>query len=313
MPLGIEEIFWPLGSVTLEKLDHLIGEYGIDMIHVGPLHTCAYMVSQLSRKIPMVSMSWGYDVLSVNEKDKLKQSIESSDYVICDCQTVRNRIHKLAKIDDEKIVSFPWGVDLDLFCSRDSKLTLRKELAWEDKVVFLSTRSWEEIYGIDILIKAFSRACKSQANIRLLLLGGGSLENEIKDLIHQEGIESKVHIYGRVENEGLVEFYNTSDIYVSTAYVDGSSISLLEAMACSLPVILTNNPSNREWIKDAEDGFLFNGGDPIHLAEYMLKAIGRVDEMGHRARRIVEERAAWSKNIQLLLNVYDHVEDSCST
>ena len=51
-------------------------------------------------------------------------------------------------------------------------------------------------------------------------------------------------------------YLNAADIYVSTSLSDGTSLSLLEAMACSLPVVVTDIPANKEWITDGHNGFL---------------------------------------------------------
>jgi len=89
-----------------------------------------------------------------------------------------------------------------------------------------------------------------------------------------------------------------ADIFVSTSLYDGTSVSLLEAMACGTFPIVTDIASNREWILDGETGSLFSGGDEILLAKKILEAI-RTPELLKKSiaknRKIAQQGGYWGK------------------
>ncbi|MBA3341018.1 MAG: glycosyltransferase family 4 protein [Gemmatimonadaceae bacterium] len=75
---------------------------------------------------------------------------------------------------------------------------------------------------------------------RLILLGDGPLEREVRRLIRDLGLQDPIHTPGRVPYESLPDYFRPAAAYVSAAVSDGTSVSLLEAMACGLPVVASN-------------------------------------------------------------------------
>jgi glycosyltransferase involved in cell wall biosynthesis len=208
---------------------------------------------------------------------------------------------------EERITLFPWGVDLlQFFPGRE--LSLREKLGWQDNAVFLSLRSWEPIYGIDVLIEGFAKALNQNDNIRLLLLGSGSQKDWIETLIIENDLEPYIHRVGHVQNHELLQYYQAADVYLSSSFSDGSSVSLMEALACGLPVLVSDIPGNEEWITPDQQGWLFKTGMADSLADGILTALSHRDqwsEIGMNARWLAEKRADWLLNFQKLLVAYD--------
>jgi glycosyltransferase involved in cell wall biosynthesis len=101
-----------------------------------------------------------------------------------------------------------------------------------------------------------------------------------------------------VSQADLPRYYRSSDLYVSASLSDGTSISLLEALACGRPVLVSDIPCNREWITPGEQGWLFPSGDVESFAQIVLQDASdrrRLQEMGQAARRLAEQRADWDK------------------
>jgi L-malate glycosyltransferase len=102
-----------------------------------------------------------------------------------------------------------------------------------------------------------------------------------------------------------------ADIYISPSHVDGSSVTLMEALASGLPCLVSDIPGNREWVEEGVNGWLFRDGDVDDLAEKILNAIksrrswGRI---GKAARKTAEERADWRKNFGKLLETYEKIK-----
>jgi glycosyltransferase involved in cell wall biosynthesis len=99
---------------------------------------------------------------------------------------------------------------------------------------------------------------------------------------------------------------------MSCAYSDGSSISLLEAMASGLPVIVTNGAGNQEWVSHGINGWLVPAGDIEAFVQSLLMVadIGTVEfeRISFANKEITRNQANWDKNFNLLLNAYDRIE-----
>jgi glycosyltransferase involved in cell wall biosynthesis len=134
------------------------------------------------------------------------------------------------------------------------------------------------------------------------------MAGHLRSIFEQGGVLERVSFPGQVGQADLAEFYHSADLYVSAARTDGSSVSLLESLACGLPALVSDIPGNREWIESGLQGWLFPDGDVEALARAMLSAVDkrqRLPEMGRAARQLAEERADWSVNFKQLLRAYD--------
>jgi glycosyltransferase involved in cell wall biosynthesis len=81
----------------------------------------------------------------------------------------------------------------------------------------------------------------------------------------------------------------------------------MEALACGTPALVSDIPSNQEWVQPGKQGWLFPDGDLIALAQGMLKIpdlSNKVTSMSVQARILAEERADWKKNFEILLEAY---------
>ena len=99
----------------------------------------------------------------------------------------------------------------------------------------------------------------------------------------------------------------SADIMVSTAISDLLPTSILEGMACSLPVIATDVGSLRDWIKSGENGFLFRPGDERELADklrILLSDEKLRERMGVRNREVIKERADWRFSVDKIERLY---------
>jgi glycosyltransferase involved in cell wall biosynthesis len=106
----------------------------------------------------------------------------------------------------------------------------------------------------------------------------------------------------------LPDYFNEADLYASATYSDGSSISLLEAMGCGLPVVVPDRHGNREWVRPGVNGWLYPPGDAGALRAAMLDALTRSElraAMRDANLAAVRERADWERNFPKLLEVYD--------
>jgi L-malate glycosyltransferase len=313
LPDRIEQVDWAGGKqparlkdglLLLDSLRQVIKNIRPDLIHAGPIQRSAFLAA-LAGFHPLVSASWGYDLLhdaSINPFWDLatRYTLNRSDAFVGDCDTIR----KLAVsygMPEERIVTFPWGIDLTHF-----SIATPKEM---NVAAFslLSTRSWEPIYGIDVIARAFVIASRKCPELHLTLLGGGSQYAPIRQILLVGGVFEKVRCPGQVTYADLPAYYHDTDLYISASHSDGTSISLLEAFASGTPVIVPDIPGNREWVTPGENGWLFTDGDAEALASAILNAVDqrqKLSEMGHQAKQLAQKRADWGRNFPQLEKAY---------
>ncbi len=284
-----------------------------DVVHAGPIQKSA-LLTALAGYHPLVSMSWGSDLLMDARRGigrwGAKLTLNRSDALLCDCQAVKERARALG-MPSERIVVFPWGVNLSHFNPQGSA-EARQRLGWDPNFVLLSARMWEPIYGVDLLVKAFVQAAKRLPKLRLIMLGDGSQRTLIHDLLADAGLEERVHFAGMIANASLPDYYRSADLYISASHSDGSSVSLLEAMACGLPSVVSNIPGNMEWVKHGETGWFFADRAVDELTQGIFTAGQHKDNlksMGQIARDVVEARADWNKNYPKMTEAYQMAID----
>jgi len=326
LPERIHQVNWRGGQQpnnTLETWLHLIPDFESvldrirpDLVHAGPVQSCGFMTA-LAGFRPFLVMSWGSDILVDGDRDEMwrwitRYTIKHSDMLLCDCQAVRLKVQQFVPYSYERIVQLPWGIDLHQFSLGVDSLRLRSRMGWENSFVILSTRSWEQIYGIDILLDAFRRAYAQNSGLRLMLLGDGSLAPRVQRFIADHGLTDVVYRPGMVSHEQLPGYFRAADLYLSCTYSDGTSISLLEAMATGLPVVVTDGPANWEWVLPGVNGWLAPVGDCEAFAQALLQASGMKQieraRISQQNRQVAEERANWGVNFAKLLAAYDQIE-----
>lgn len=321
LPEGVQLVHWKGGSgrFTYSRFleyradfARLVNTLRPDVILAGPLQTCAFLAASLN--LPnLIAMSWGYDLLIDAARSRWSQwitryTLQRSAAFLGDCETIRN-LAVAYGMNPERIVTFPWGVDLEYFspASRVPGSTAQ--------IMFLSTRSWEPIYGVELIARAFAQVARRHPHVSLLMLGNGSLAGELRRFLDSQDLTARVTFPGQIGYRNLPEYYRLADIYVSASHSDGTSISMLEAMACGRPVIVSDIPGNREWITPGVEGWLFPDGDANALACAMEEALSqpqRLLEMSAAARQLVEQRANWKENFPKIYQAFAWVSPQTS-
>ncbi len=343
LPPAVRQVRWEGGQgpfrwrdlpARLAALKRLLGEIRPDILHAGPIQTVAFL-GALSGFHPLVTMSWGSDLLKDADRSWAyrqitRYTLSRSNVLVGDCQAVRDKAVSLG-LTQERIFTFPWGIDLERFSperagsagSEDanapaaSAQAFRARLGWQEKFVVLSLRSWEPVYGVDVMLRGFARAASEAADhgsddLRLLMLGGGSQARLVHQLIQDNGLQDRVYLGGQVNQADLPTMYRAADLYVSASHSDGSSVSLMEALGCGLPVLVTDIPSNREWVARDQQGWLFPDGDNQAVASGILRALHlsneqpeKLAEIRQASRQRAEQRADWKTNFGVLLRAYE--------
>lgn len=312
VPENVNQVIWKGGresfrwskliSLTLD-FKRLVKEIKPDLIHAGPIQTCG-LVAVLSGFHPILTMSWGFDLMEDVHKNKwmgwvTNYVLRNTDYFTSDANITKEKAIAYGMNPDNTIV-FPWGVDLEHFSHK-------KEEKNKEGFVLFCNRSWETRYGVDVLAHAFVKVAQQRDDVRLILLNGGSQGAKLRQIFQRSGVDEFVTYGGQISQNDLPSWYHQADLYISPSHVDGSSVSLMEALACGLPCLVSDIPANKEWVVENENGWLFKDGDSNHLAEKIIAVMNQREklyQMGQAGRRSAEMRADWKKNVEALMNVY---------
>jgi glycosyltransferase involved in cell wall biosynthesis len=328
VPENIQQILWAGGQREFRWRDvprltfdlrRLTKEIQPDLIHAGPIQNCAF-ITALSGFHPFLAMSWGYDLVMDADKSKWMQwvtryTLKRADFFTSDANISRDKAITYG-MDPGKTVIFPWGTDIEHFApkaDRGQKTEDRKTRSTvrgprSTGLTIFCSRTWEPIYGVDILAKAFVRVANANPNVSLILLGDGSQGARIRQILTNGGVMDRVHFGGQVAQKDLPRWYHMADLYISPSHVDGSSVTLMEALASGLPCLVSDIPGNKEWIDEGVNGWLFQDGDVDDLTAKILNAIKNrksFRKIGELARKTAQEKADWKKNFGKLLEVYN--------
>ena len=174
--------------------------------------------------------------------------------------TINKEDYKRAKkeFNARKTIYIPGvGVDLNKF-KRHEENHIREELGIpKDAILLLSVGELNKNKNHDTIIKALTKIpLAKKRNIFYIIAGTGRLENEHQKLINRLGLSSQILLLGF--RKDIVELYNASDIYILPSIREGLNVSLMEAMACELPCIVSDIRGNRDLIIDGKGGYLIH-------------------------------------------------------
>lgn len=169
---------------------------------------------------------------------------------------------------EQNTVYIPNGVDTTRFCPREHAIPRSGgQIGTPDEKIILYTGRLSPEKGVDFLIRAFSKV-HMRMPVQLFILGDGSEKKNLEKLIQQCHVENKVHLMHAVEN--VVPFLQSADVFVLPSRFEGLSNSLLEAMACGVPVIATRVTGTSEVIQDGVTGMLVEYNDTESLANTLM-------------------------------------------
>ncbi|MEY3202425.1 MAG: hypothetical protein RIR70_1975 [Pseudomonadota bacterium] len=158
------------------------------------------------------------------------------------------------------------------------------------------------------LIAAFAHAAQALPSLRLVIVGDGELKENLRARIAAEGLKHRVWLAGAQED--VPTLMRGFDAFVLPSRAEGISNTVLEAMACGLPVIATEVGGNRELVVPEETGLLVPPAHPAMLAQAMVRVmtesvLGR--RMGRAGRQRVEREFALQGMVERYAEVYARV------
>jgi len=203
-----------------------------------------------------------------------------------------------------RTVCIPNGVDSDCFRPHAERLRLRRELGLPEGPVVLYTGRISPEKGVEVLVRAFAQL-RSPASPALCILGDGPARQRIERLVRGLGLQGAITLLPA--RADILPWYQAADVFVMPSFHEGMSNSILEAMACALPVVATAVSGTAELVRHGESGLLVPPGDPASLAaalDDLLGDPGRARDMGIRGRGIVRTQYSGTAMIERYYALY---------
>ena len=236
----------------------------IDIVHCHFLTRPATVAATKAiNKIPIITTVHGSDIYvspSISQVDLniVKSTIAQSNAIHV-CGEKEKLLARKLGAPPCKIFKKPWFFDHREFRPpRDRREVSTVRKTWkipENAIVLISTRKLENIYDIPHTVKVFKEALRKENRLYLVVGGGGSKYEEIESLISKWRIESRVRMTGDVKPKEIEELLRASDIYIQTPRSDALPYSLLEALSCGLPAVVTDKGSIKEILVENSRGF----------------------------------------------------------
>lgn len=245
--------------------------------------------------------------------------LRRADAVTAICEGLRQDI--IARgIPESKVTVIPNAVDIERFemsSKRDAELV--KKLGLENAQVLGFIGSFYAYEGLPLLVDALPRVLAEMPNTRVMLVGGGPQESQLKEQAKALGLADKVVFTGRVPHNEVQRYYNLVDVFVYprlpmrlTDLV--TPLKPLEAMAQGRIVLASDVGGHRELIEHGRNGFLFKAADAQALADAVIKLLQSREgweELRHAGRYFVQTERSWPVSVGRYRDVYgDLVQQS---
>jgi glycosyltransferase involved in cell wall biosynthesis len=258
--------------------------------------------------LPIVQTAWGSDILVTPRTSGWRGtamralvgwSLRQASLITADSQDVLAEIRRYRP--SARCEEVFWGADTERFSPGVPAPGFE----------VVSLRNWEANYNIDVLLRAWALFVGDRAasDAVLHLLGGGPDQQSLRALARGLGVERTVRFTGRVDDFGMVSTLQRARVCVSVPSSDATSVSMLEAMACGLPLVASDLPANRQWI-DSSGGLLV----PVRNARALAAALSRLHDnpleaaaMGRNNRQRVSNLASRRSQFDRMAGLYHSI------
>lgn len=207
------------------------------------------------------------------------------------------------------------GLDLDVLkFNPEARFSLPdgRTLSREDQVVTYVSRQLEPYRGFHVFMRALPDLQKRLPHARFVIVGANgvsygvppppphtSYREMLLDEVGGRLDHSRIHFTGRIPYEHYIDLLQVSKLHIYLSYPFVLSWSMLEAMACGVPILGSATPPVQEVIRDGENGFLFNFFDREQLIERACEILhGNVEPLRRAARQDIESRYSWAAHSQ---------------
>ncbi len=284
-----------------------------DVVHAHYVGTNGLVAAATGFR-PLIATAWGSDVLFAGRAPLrgalVSYVLRQASVITCDADHMVEAMVRLG-ITRDKMRLVYFGMDTEKFSPARRSREVREQLGISDAPAVISLRHLEPLYDVESLVRAVPAVVRAVPEAKFVIVGAGSQAAALQALSESLGVGGSVLFLGKVPNERLPSYLASMDVYVSTALSDGGiAASTAEAMACALPVVITDFGENGWWVRDGKGGFLVPLRRPDVLAEriqYLLQHPDVRSEWGTINRATIRERNDYASEMAKMSTIYAEV------
>lgn len=277
------EVFWFILKASY-RARKLVKKQDFDLVHAWTGFPCGLVARTVDR--PYIASLRGGDVPGFDERFNIfypfltpliKNVWKNAKILIPNSSGLKELAQQTMETE---MTVIPNGVDTGKFYAK-------KDYGFEDGLRLVTVARLTEMKKVSDTIKAVS----ALEDVQLDVIGTGKLEEELKELVKDLGIESRVDFKGYIENEELPSHLTEADVFVLPSLNEGMSNATLEAMASGLPLIITDVGGSDELVDG--NGFIVEKENPGSISDAVENYINEPDLLerhGRRSREIAESR-----------------------
>ena len=302
---------------TPQRLRELIERWRPTVVHVHQADATAWHAVRAARPtgVPVVITLWGSDVLSLPhrgwwQRAMVRHALRGAAAWTADAKVLLRAAQAIAGANAP-----PWREWIPLGIDEPPELgTVVRERR------ILSCRLHKPLYRIDAIVRAFAQAAPELPAWVLEVAAAGEQTPALRVLARSLGVADRVVFTGMLAAPQLAQAYRRSALFVSVPESDGTSVSLLEAMAAGCLPVLADLPANREWVRDEENGLIVGEGTAV-LAAPLVDALAQALVRGARwwsegewdasgrplNETLIAQRATLRANIQQFLALHERL------
>lgn len=280
--IPIDSQYRHLGEKHYRKIKRLIEQNKLQpsIIHSHFVWTSGYVGARLKEdlNIPLIVSGYGYDLYELPFKspewrEKIRDILNASDCII----TVSNSLAECARRLDIKspIEVLPTGYDSNRFYPRDRQICRKMLNLPENKRIILTIGSLVKVKGHMSLIHAIEELESEFKDVLCVILGEGSLRNELQKEIKRCGLEEVIKLVGRKPRDELPIWINACDLFVLASLNEGNPTVMFEALGCGIPFVSTDVGGVREVITSGEFGLISDSPNSRGLYNKMSEALNK--------------------------------------
>jgi glycosyltransferase involved in cell wall biosynthesis len=309
-------IRFPIWSLWLRRF---LQQWHPHVLHAHRVNSAGWLAAS-SGFHPYIVTPWGSDVFIQPYRSRIARwlasyTLKRADLITVNSQAMGKQAVNLGARED-RVRNVQFGIEMDIFnpqnLTTQQKKDLRLRLSISEKVpLVLCPRAISPIYNIDIILQSILLVRQRFPEVVFAFIVynvdqgyKARLDAMVGDLDLQSSIRWLSPIKTR---SGLAELYHASDVVISVPTSDGTPVSVLEAMACARPMVCTDLPSLREFIRPAENGWLVPVGEPAALAESIIRYLedpAMAGEFGLKAHQVVAETNNYDADMQYMESLY---------
>lgn len=249
-----------------------------DVVHVhSGVWLKAARAARMAGRVPLVHTVHGLmdDLSSIERPYQLAASFLTNS-IVAVSQSLREDLTRRVGIPESKVSVVVNGIDTGRFAPRARTNALRERLNLDDShFVVGHVGRFAPVKNQAMLIDAFAVVSAKLPSARLVLVGDGPLRDDLEKRARERGVETLVHFVG--EQRDLAPILGDIDVFVLCSLSEGTSIALLEAMACGVPCIATDVGGNGAVLNRGEAGALVSSGDVAALAASVTRVLTSAD------------------------------------